>query len=588
MSLKQCLHFLPQIVFVCAFIGTVEMLQVDNVTQLESTKTSPFNKSVTTANVITHENTTNMTEYEVTTKMKRIECVCQSEYPSDCGGKDICIAFYSCFSVVGRSENGEGSVIQKGCLNYESPAFMMCKLSQNDELNMQCCDTNMCNKDIDPVLTVTDVVPNDSNSKVSISVLIPLGVLFPLVISFIAVFICWKNHRKRMQKLEERPMKSRHFEGGLHVQAVGESTLWNMMTSPSSSGSGSGLPFLVHRTVARQIHLADRIGKGRYGEVWRGIYQGESVAVKIFSSRDEESFNRETDIYNTVMLRHANVLCYYASDRLSRNSCTELWLICSYHPYGSLYEYLQRATLDQRTMINLCKTAALGLSHLHSDITGVKGKPPIAHRDVKTKNILVKTDLTSCIADLGLAVLLKDDNSVDICKNNYRVGTKRYMAPEVLDETLNVKNFDSFRQADVYAFSLVLWEVCRRGLIGGIAEEYKPPFHDVVGHDPSFEEMRKIVCDCNHRPVIPNRWQTDQNMNIIVKLMKEMWTSNAASRLTMLRVKKTLSKALDSIEVKKYPKAGFCEKELLIPRSDKVDDSAYAPNLLKQSDENIA
>ena len=49
-------------------------------------------------------------------------------------------------------------------------------------------------------------------------------------------------------------------------------------------------------------------GKGRYGEVWRGLWQGESVAVKIFSSRDEKSWFRETEIYNTVLLRHENIL----------------------------------------------------------------------------------------------------------------------------------------------------------------------------------------------------------------------------------------------------------------------------------------
>lgn len=49
-------------------------------------------------------------------------------------------------------------------------------------------------------------------------------------------------------------------------------------------------------------------GKGRYGEVWRGQWQGESVAVKIFSSRDEKSWFRETEIYNTVLLRHENIL----------------------------------------------------------------------------------------------------------------------------------------------------------------------------------------------------------------------------------------------------------------------------------------
>lgn len=49
-------------------------------------------------------------------------------------------------------------------------------------------------------------------------------------------------------------------------------------------------------------------GKGRYGEVWRGVWHGENVAVKIFSSRDEQSWFRETEIYNTVLLRHDNIL----------------------------------------------------------------------------------------------------------------------------------------------------------------------------------------------------------------------------------------------------------------------------------------
>lgn len=54
-------------------------------------------------------------------------------------------------------------------------------------------------------------------------------------------------------------------------------------------------------------------GKGRYGEVWRGQWQGESVAVKIFSSRDEKSWFRETEIYNTVLLRHENILGTFPS-----------------------------------------------------------------------------------------------------------------------------------------------------------------------------------------------------------------------------------------------------------------------------------
>lgn len=42
-----------------------------------------------------------------------------------------------------------------------------------------------------------------------------------------------------------------------------------------------------------------------------------------------------------------------------------------------------------------------------------------------------------------------------------------YMAPEVLDETINMKHFDSFKCADIYALGLVYWEIARRCNSGG-------------------------------------------------------------------------------------------------------------------------
>lgn len=41
------------------------------------------------------------------------------------------------------------------------------------------------------------------------------------------------------------------------------------------------------------------------------------------------------------------------------------------------------------------------------------------------------------------------------------------MAPEVLDETINMKHFDSFKCADIYALGLVYWEIARRCNSGG-------------------------------------------------------------------------------------------------------------------------
>lgn len=44
--------------------------------------------------------------------------------------------------------------------------------------------------------------------------------------------------------------------------------------------------------------------------------------------------------------------------------------------------------------------------------------------------------------------------------------------------------------------------------VPGIVEEYRPPFFDLVPIDPSFEEMRKVVCVDQQRPSLHNRLQS--------------------------------------------------------------------------------
>ncbi|NXC22092.1 ACV1C protein, partial [Corythaeola cristata] len=111
---------------------------------------------------------------------------------------------------------------------------------------------------------------------------------------------------------------------------------------------------------------------------------------------------------------------------------TQLWLVSEYHEQGSLFDYLNRGTVTVEGMVKLALSVASGLAHLHMEIVGTQGecfssagKPAIAHRDLKSKNILVKRNESCAIADLGLAV--KHDsvlNTIDIPQNP-RVGTRR-------------------------------------------------------------------------------------------------------------------------------------------------------------------
>ncbi|KFP62886.1 Activin receptor type-1C, partial [Cariama cristata] len=328
-------------------------------------------------------------------------------------------------------------------------------------------------------------------------------------------------------------------------------TLKDLIYDMTTSGSGSGLPLLVQRTIARTIVLQEIVGKGRFGEVWRGKWCGEDVAVKIFSSRDERSWFREAEIYQTVMLRHENILGFIAADNKDNGTWTQLWLVSEYHEQGSLFDYLNRGTVTVEGMVKLALSVASGLAHLHMEIVGTQGKsfppawpsskPAIAHRDLKSKNILVKRNESCAIADLGLAV--KHDsvlNTIDIPQNP-RVGTSRYMAPEILDDVMNMNVFESFKRADIYSLGLVYWEIARRCSVGGITEEYQLPYYDVVPSDPSIEDMRRVVCEQKLRPNIPNQWQSCEALRVMGRIMRECWYANGAARLTALRVKKTIS-----------------------------------------------
>ncbi|KAH9501880.1 Activin receptor type-1 [Dermatophagoides farinae] len=346
------------------------------------------------------------------------------------------------------------------------------------------------------------------------------------------------HHHSKQQQVANVQYRSPE----LKISLPGDSTL-RALEESCSSGSGWGAFILTQRTISKQITLIQCVGKGRYGEVWKGLFQYEAVAVKKFLSRDEASFNREIEIYTHSNLnKHENILSFIGADVTSENSCTRLWLVTAYHELGSLFDFLSQNILSFTDMISIMASIANGLTYLHTENFGTQKKVAIAHRDIKSKNILMKSRSVCCIADFGLAVTKQITGLLDVGRNNYRVGTKRYMAPEVLDDSFGKDVFTAYTCADIYSFALVLWEILRRLDLPPLSN-YEVPYQYKVPSDPSFEDMHKIVCVEQFRPEIPSHLEMNTEMpslQTICKIIRESWSKNPFSRLNALRIKKSL------------------------------------------------
>ncbi|KAF4519107.1 hypothetical protein B566_EDAN010528 [Ephemera danica] len=260
-------------------------------------------------------------------------------------------------------------------------------------------------------------------------------------------------------------------------------------------------------------------GQGRYGSVWRGTLRELEVAVKIFPG-------------------------HYPP---------ELLLVLSYAPLGCLQDFLRHTTPDWPTFCRMSASISSGLAHLHTDIKkGESAKPCVSHRDLNSRNILVKADLSCCICDLGLA--MKISGSKYYCNGEEQraetksindVGTLRYMAPEVLEGAVNLRDCESsLKQIDVYALGLVLWELAVRCpdlyVMALETPPYRLPFEAEIGLHPTFEQMQVLVSRHKARPLLPETWRETACVRLLRETIEDCWDQDAEARLTALCVDERL------------------------------------------------
>ncbi|CAJ2674039.1 unnamed protein product [Trifolium pratense] len=227
---------------------------------------------------------------------------------------------------------------------------------------------------------------------------------------------------------------------------VEESHVENLFTIWSFDGK------MVYQNIIDATEEFDNkhlIGVGGHGSVYKAeLLTGQIVAVKKHHSLQNGAMPNlkafTSEIQALTEIRHRNIVKLYG--------------YCS-HPLHSflVYEFLEKGSVDNilnddelatafdwKMRLNAIKDVANALCYMHHDCS-----PPIVHRHISSKNVILDLEYVAHVSDFGTAKFLNPDSS------NWTsfVGTFGYAAPE-LSYTMEVNE-----KCDVYSFGVLTMEI---------------------------------------------------------------------------------------------------------------------------------
>lgn len=242
----------------------------------------------------------------------------------------------------------------------------------------------------------------------------------------------------------------------------------------------------------RHLTFEHRIASGSYGDLYKGSYCSQEVAIKVLKSeRVDTDMQREfaQEVFIMRKVRHKNVVQFIGA-------CTKppkLCIVTEYMSGGSVYDYLHKhkGAFKLPSLLKVAIDVSKGMNYLHQN--------NIIHRDLKAANLLMDENEVVKVADFGVA-RVKSQSGVMTAET----GTYRWMAPEVIEHN----PYD--HKADVFSFGILLWEL----LTGKLPYEYLTPLQAAVG-----------VVQKGLRPTIPKNTHPK-----LAELLERCWQQDPALR----------------------------------------------------------
>ena len=251
--------------------------------------------------------------------------------------------------------------------------------------------------------------------KIIFLIIFPLLGTLSLVLMFLGIFFILQKKRKHSHTQQTNNL---HDEGLFSISTFDGRAMYKEIIE-----------------ATRGFDAMFCIGKGGHGTVYKAsLTSGNIVAVKKLQSLCDGKTLQQKEFFNEIRalteIRHRNIV--------------KLHGFCSHSLHSILiYEYLERGSLaiiltndggatelDWKKRLNIIKGVAHALSYMHHDCS-----PPIVHRDISSKNVLLDLEYEAHVSDFGTAKLLNHDSS------NWTslAGTYGYVAPgNVLTCLINI------------------------------------------------------------------------------------------------------------------------------------------------------